>query len=56
MTFRAAIAHSPEAANLIAQIEDCLASWDGRNRYRSILDNMVAELQALTGYRYELDN
>lgn len=55
MTFRQALQHSEEAANLIAQIEDCLASWDGRNRYDSILRNMQRELQALTGYRYELD-
>lgn len=52
MTFREALNHSPEAASLIAQIEDCLASWDGANRYASIIANMADELEALTGYRY----
>jgi hypothetical protein len=56
MTFRQALNHSPEAANLIANIEDCLASWDGANRYASIIENMIAEFFELTGYRYTVES
>ncbi len=56
MTFREAINHSEESSSLINQIEDCLESWNGRERYDSILTNMVAELEKITGYRYELES
>ena len=55
MTFIDALNHSPEAKTLIESIEDCLSSWDGRRRYASELEAMVAELFEMTGYRYQLD-
>ena len=45
---------NPEAKKLIETIEDCLASWNGQERYESIIKICIAEIKELTGWEYSL--
>ncbi len=39
----------PEARAMYLQIEDCLASYEGRDRYSELIDGLVEEIYELTG-------
>ena len=39
----------PKAMAMYLQIEDCLASYDGRDRYSELIDGLVEEIYELTG-------
>lgn len=56
MTFKQAL-NNPEGRALVAAIEDTLASLRGQEGepvLLNILKNQIAELEAKTGYRYEV--